>query len=280
MDSIPVRDDIQIIVVDDNSDEDKKPTSQRNNVEIIELSAEQSKGAGRARNIGLEHAKGKWILFADADDYYTEHLNELLDKYAAKDTVDIVYLNACVFDENGFVGPCLIATLINDYIKGKHYSEKNLRYGVWTPWTRMVRSECVKEHQLRFDEIPVGNDVYFGLQCSFYAETIEVERNYIYQYYRPKNNKSLTGKRRNENVLGIVINLCAKKIDLYRRVGYKYMPSFLALFHNSRYSQNIQGNQRREMYYKTLKNNGVSIFVDLFRYFHVKWHALISKIAL
>ena len=70
VDSIPVRDDVQIIVVDDNSDEDKKPSIERKGMEVVLLDASSSKGAGRARNVGLKHAKGKWLLFADADDYY------------------------------------------------------------------------------------------------------------------------------------------------------------------------------------------------------------------
>ena len=67
LDSIPERDDVQIIVVDDNSDEGKKPSIDRKDTEVILLDAERSKGAGRARNVGLEHAEGKWLLFADAD---------------------------------------------------------------------------------------------------------------------------------------------------------------------------------------------------------------------
>ena len=79
--SIPLRDDIHIIIVDDNSDNDKKPQYDRNNMEIIFLDAEHSRGAGHARNVGLNRAKGKWLLFADADDYYCEHGFEILDKY-------------------------------------------------------------------------------------------------------------------------------------------------------------------------------------------------------
>ena len=80
VDSIPVRDDVQIIVVDDNSDEDKKPSIERKGMEVVLLDASSSKGAGRARNVGLKHAKGKWLLFADADDYYTDNLSKFLDK--------------------------------------------------------------------------------------------------------------------------------------------------------------------------------------------------------
>ena len=67
LDSIPQREDIEIIVVDDNSDE--KPIVKRT-VEVVYLTYKESNGAGKARNIGITKAKGRWLLFADCDDYY------------------------------------------------------------------------------------------------------------------------------------------------------------------------------------------------------------------
>ena len=93
--SIPERDDVQIIIVDDDSDEEivdfgKFPGISKKNIKIIFNKA--SLGAGHARNLALEVTKSKWLLFADADDYYI-HLNTLLDKYAKVEDVDIVYFN-------------------------------------------------------------------------------------------------------------------------------------------------------------------------------------------
>ena len=90
LDTIPVRNDVQIIVVDDNSDRklinpDNYPGKNRNDVEVVFLDSTQSKFAGRARNIGLGKVKGKWIIFADADDYFTDNLSILLDKYKDND---------------------------------------------------------------------------------------------------------------------------------------------------------------------------------------------------
>ena len=74
LDTIPQREDIEIIVVDDNSDADKVPLINRNDVQLFLIPASESKGAGHARNIGLDHAKGKWLLFADSDDYYEKNV--------------------------------------------------------------------------------------------------------------------------------------------------------------------------------------------------------------
>ena len=278
VDSIPIRDDAQIIVVDDNSDVDKKPKIERMGVEVILLDAEQSKGAGRARNIGLEHAKGKWLLFADADDYYTEHLNDLLDKYAQEDVIDIVYLNACIFSEDGVVRPWKIEWLIQNYQKGKRYSEKYLRYSVWTPWTRMVSHKLVEENQLKFDEIPVGNDLVFGLECSLYSKTIEVENTPIYMYYKPTQSRSQTDERRNSRVLDIMINLRGRKNKLYKQAGYRYISSYFALFYNSDYSKGIPLQKCYKRYFSVIKENNIGLMKDLYRYCRNRINTKICKL--
>ena len=95
--SIPNRNDIEIIIVDDNSDDVtelyKLDSLKRSNVQLHLISKTESKGAGRARNLGLSVAKGKWCIFADADDFFiTASLNKMMDTYINSST-DIVYFN-------------------------------------------------------------------------------------------------------------------------------------------------------------------------------------------
>ena len=93
LNTIPQRADVEVIVVDDNSDADKKPQLTRDDVHVIYISAQDSRGAGHARNVGLEAATGKWLLFADSDDFYEHHFLEELDKYTDGD-YDIVFFSA------------------------------------------------------------------------------------------------------------------------------------------------------------------------------------------
>ena len=84
IDSIPVREDVEIIVVDDNSTPEvlhQLKDIEKRYSHIAFIVTTLSKGAGYARNVGIELAKGKWLLFIDADDFFYPCINGILDKY-------------------------------------------------------------------------------------------------------------------------------------------------------------------------------------------------------
>lgn len=95
LNSIPRRTDIQIIVVDDNSDPKKVDFEHFPGVgeKCVEVYfTKEGKGAGYARNMGLKYAKGKWLLFADADDYFVDDLLPFFDEYVYS-VLDIVFFD-------------------------------------------------------------------------------------------------------------------------------------------------------------------------------------------
>ena len=51
----------------------------------------EGKGAGYARNTGIKYVKGKWLLFSDADDYFSENVNRLFDDYE-NSVMDVIYI--------------------------------------------------------------------------------------------------------------------------------------------------------------------------------------------
>lgn len=93
--SIPDSREIQVIVVDDNSDKQKEKLVRvealyKERVEFY-INSTGIKSAGSCRNIGLEHAKGKWILFADADDYFLPNMYDVVKSYF-ETNYDIIFL--------------------------------------------------------------------------------------------------------------------------------------------------------------------------------------------
>lgn len=194
VDSIPQRDDVQIIVVDDNSDDCKKPTLERKGLQIIILDAEHSNGAGHARNVGLKEAKGKWLLFPDADDYYRDGLLEVLDQYRDADDLDVVYFNFEYKDGNS--GKDIPITFKNyfDNYDGTVEAMDKVKFLNIPPWTKMVNSSFVSRHCICFEEVINGNDLFFSMRVGFHANAIAVIKEPLYVYV--KNEKGLSNNKK------------------------------------------------------------------------------------
>ena len=105
IDSIPQREDVHIVVVDDNSDSCQVDFSHfpgLNNPFVEVIFTKEGYGAGYARNVGLKQVQSKWVLFADADDFFTPELNVFLDKYKDS-TADVVFITNNTIDCDTFI---------------------------------------------------------------------------------------------------------------------------------------------------------------------------------
>ena len=197
LNSIPYRDDIQIIVVDDNSDEGKKPVEcGRPKVEYIYISKEESKGAGRARNKGLERARGKWLMFPDADDFYAEGFLDELAAYQNED-VDIVYFG--YYNNYNVASKVCEDTpynaYIEDYLKkpSSSYYQNNMKYGISAAWNKVFRRDFILNNGLTFEEIFAGNDIRFVHTAGSLTNRITAFSSKLYFYV--KNPNSITYKK-------------------------------------------------------------------------------------
>lgn len=220
VDSIPVRDDVQIIVVDDNSDKSKKPSlPERNGLEIVLLDASQSKGAGRARNVGLEHAKGKWLLFADCDDYYNESFLEVLDEYK-EDEIEVLYFN-CEY-KNGKTGESLFDLPYMGYYEkydGSQYAIDQIKYRVKVPWSKMVRRDFIQNNKIQFEEVPNGNDIFFTMTVGYLAKRIKIDIRPLYVYLKNENSL-VTAKKKTVQSHYCKVLHCLQLNYLYQFLGY------------------------------------------------------------
>ena len=195
LNSIPQHPDLEVIVVDDNSkpdvvDSDHFPGMERSDTTVI--FDKSGKGAGRARNIGLEHAKGKWLLFADADDLYVDGMYDIISQWKDSDADVVYFKNQCVSSDDlthSFSNMCSY----NDYIDTciKEGDERFVRLTYCVPWGKLYRRGFVERHDFRFDEVPYSNDVYFSFCTGYYARKIEVVDTILYVYTRRK--ESLSG---------------------------------------------------------------------------------------
>ena len=206
--SIPESPDIEIIIVDNSPNPIKKEDIMIER-EYTLLYSPVNKYAGGARNAGLDIAKGKWLLFLDADDYFAEGAFDFFYSKVNSDA-DIVftgmggvYLDTGEPSDRGSYYTNLIKSFLN-----KEVPEDNLRFKFDSPCCKMFRRDFVNEHSIRFDEIVAGNDAFFSLASGYYASKIEAYD--VITYIATVSRGSLT-KRRDFDVM---------KARLYSKLHY------------------------------------------------------------
>lgn len=175
--SIPTREDIQVIVVDDCSPDfesykSKYSTLSRPYLELYRTPIGGS--AGRARNIGIEKAKGEWLIFLDADDLFVENVENLLNDAVGRneDVLFFSYKSVYSDDLNKPAGRNFYFETFQRYKETGDESE--LRYKFEALWGKIIKRSLVDDHHIRFDETRYGNDVNFSAQCGLYANSIKV----------------------------------------------------------------------------------------------------------
>jgi glycosyltransferase involved in cell wall biosynthesis len=182
--TIPIRKDLEVIVVDDNSDDaivdfNNYLSHSRNDVQMIY--SKEGKGAGYARNLALRKAIGRWLIFADSDDFFTANFSEILDAYICSE-VDVVYFKTnSVYSENGLPTNRTIGlnNYIDKYLAGKVDAlELGLNYAV--PWGKFVSRKLVIDNNIEFSETMAANDIMFATRIALTQKEIIVSNEYIY----------------------------------------------------------------------------------------------------
>ena len=157
--------DFECLMVDDGS--------KKNVADIVDSYAEKDSrfialhkkngGVSSARNYGIEHAKGDWLVFVDSDDHIVpEHLEKMMS--VASDDVDIVM--------TGFEDVRSNESWFHEYDDAKYLGKEGLRRLFMMtdflrhqiPWDRAYRNKFTKATKinLRFDRrLSLGEDRLF-----------------------------------------------------------------------------------------------------------------------
>ena len=222
LDSIPIRPDLEVIIVDDNSNNEvvkNLKSIHRSNLQII--FTKDDKGAGHARNIGINKAQGKWILFADADDFYEKEFNNFLNDY--KDSnADCIYFSVTSVNSDTYE-KSFRDFLYDDYIAKynplQQHSEDWIMFNKWEPWNKMISRELVKKYHIQFEEISRCNDMLFSMIVSLRTQKFIIINQKLYCV--TQSNNSMTFHKTPVNEFRDCLNAFKKRNVILKKINRK-----------------------------------------------------------
>lgn len=161
--------DIEILCIDDGSTDDSLSildsiAAHDNRLRIIR---QKNAGAGAARNTGIREARGEYISFLDADDFFESDMLEKAYYKAKADEADIVLYHADLYhDRMKQFMPCTYS--IREDLLPAHRPfagdeiSRNLFFCIvgWA-WDKLFRTEYIRQSDLWFQEQRTTNDAYF-----------------------------------------------------------------------------------------------------------------------
>lgn len=174
----------EVIIIDDGSTDNSLSicnTYKEKNKNISVLHIENS-GVSAARNTGIKHAKGEFLLFVDSDDTLYEYSLSKFIKELTSPNIDIL------------IGGSDITYY--PYNKTSKYWGKNLKsYSIKenfeiyakgdfiiTPWNKLVKKSFIIKHDLFFEYGIINEDELWNFKLLFHAKNIKTFQSSTYIY--------------------------------------------------------------------------------------------------
>jgi glycosyltransferase involved in cell wall biosynthesis len=155
---------IEIICIDDGSADNSLAILESYHDERLRIIRQDHGGVSRARNRGLEAARGGYILFADSDDYVSVDMCQGLYRIITRENPDLVVFGGQCFYHKSFRGDGGfwqgVYNAFNDVLAVRDitYSGNSI-YALFhekgaynTVWTKCIKREILETNKIRFAE--------------------------------------------------------------------------------------------------------------------------------
>lgn len=182
---------IEIILINDGSiDNSQKIINEYSEKypNLIIAKKQENKGPAEARNVAMEIATGEYIMFVDSDDFVEKDYIEKYLEPLEEDDYDLVI--------GGYYKSNDEKILYTVPLKDEPWS----MYMVMGPYARLYKKSFLKENNIKFIKVNIGEDIYFNLQANAMAKKVKVLEYVGYHWYLNTNSISNTMHKDIKNV--------------------------------------------------------------------------------
>ncbi len=192
--------DFEVIFVDDGSQDETVAILQDFATKDSRATVlrQEHQYAGAARNLGMRHARGRYLFFLDGDDFFLPQMLEKSVEKAEQTGADICVFRANrINQETGEISDMPWSMRMNKCPKEEIFSIRTNAKHVYefttaAPWNKFYRRDFVMKYGLTFQETRQSNDIAFIFASLAVADKITViDENLL--MYRFNNKKSLQG---------------------------------------------------------------------------------------
>lgn len=158
-------DDIEVLVIDDGSTDNSKDIAEEyvRKDKRIQYIYQNNGGVSAARNKGLDNAKGRYVMFLDADDFVDTKVFDDMILTLSKDMDDFTAYSKTILYPNGRTKD-IYFDFKNDYCsdKGFIYELMYASSSFNECWGKIFKKEIIDKYSLRFPQgIKIGEDLLF-----------------------------------------------------------------------------------------------------------------------
>ena len=176
-----------IFVNDGDASQNEKLQAMAEKDSAIRVIWKENGGASSARNVGIDEAKGEWIVFSDADDWFRPYYLESLYSSVKDNDADMAVGGYTEFrSSSNSYNSCFI-NIDEDIAIAMDTKDAILKLsncvGLFVPWNKIYKTSIIKENNLKFDlSVKVVQDSIFNMEYYRLCRKISLVKDCGYVY--------------------------------------------------------------------------------------------------
>lgn len=186
--------DFELILIDDGSQDSslmlcREAEKNDKRVRCIHI---ECRGVSFVRNLGIDEAKGEYIVFADSDDYLDVEALQFMYRKAVDTNADIVLCGYKIEDGDSVILNNCEEMLLDKSNINQHIVVLKSKHLIDAPWNKMYNLDFLRKTNVKMPVGEIYEDTAFNLDLLTFEPKISVHSECFYHYVQ--NMGSITKK--------------------------------------------------------------------------------------